>query len=101
MVFSLYSIEKIMRFNVAGGGLMNGNAYADIEVEYEGDSECWFENVKKVWYIEYGKNYTKRLIGDDIEWTDEPDTFKVLLDGKSVDEFGDEEEDKDEEEEED
>ena len=100
MVFTAYSVENIKRFNVAGGGLQNGNAYADIEVEYEGDSEYWLDNVKKVWYIEYGKNYMKRLIGNDIEWTDEPDDFKVLLDGKSVDIFGDSEDEEEEEEEE-
>jgi len=95
MPFTAYSCENIKRFNVAGGGLMNGNAYANIEVEYEGDSDYWFENIKKVYYIEYGKNYKKELIGDDIEWTDNPDEFKVLKDGKYIDE--DEEEEEEEE----
>ena len=95
MVFRAYLIKNIKRIMVADGGLQNSNDYAVIEVDYEGDSECWFENIKKVWYIKYGKNYMKRLIGNDIEWTDEPDEFKVLLDGKSVDKFGDEEEEED------
>ena len=41
--------------NVAGGGMMNGNAYANVE-KIDG----------LYYYCEYGKNPTKELIGDTI-----------------------------------
>jgi hypothetical protein len=85
MEFTAYSLEHYKIINVAGGGLSNGNAYAEIDIKYkEDESGCWFENIIAVYYKEYGKYPICRLIGDDIEWDDEPDTFKVLKDGKYV-----------------
>ena len=81
MVFTAYTCEHMKRITVACGGLANGNARADIEIIYK---DACMEEVKCVWYKEYGNNpYTKK-IGDDIEWG-EDDTFKVLKNGEYVD----------------
>ena len=66
---------------VAGGGLGNGNAYAEIQIIYE-DTDM--EEITDVYYEEFGKNPYRKCIGDDIEWG-EGDNFKVLDDGKYVD----------------
>lgn len=47
-------------FQVAGGGLMNGNAYATIELK-----DGFY------WYCEYGKNANKKKVGTKIVWSDE------------------------------
>jgi len=78
------------RIMVAGGGIGNGNAYADVEIIYK-DEEML--EVDSVWYIEYGDNPIRKRIGNQVEWGEY--TFKILEDGEYV-----EEEDKEEEEEE-
>ena len=79
------------RIMVAGGGIGNGNAYADVEIIYK-DEEML--EVDSVWYIEYGDNPIRKRIGNQVEWGEY--TFKILEDGEYV-----EEEDKEEEEQED
>ena len=80
------------RINVAGGGLGNGNAYAEIQVIYEDKDMC---EIKAVFYEEFGNNHYRKIIGDDIEWG-EDDNFKVLNHGKYVDSSDEEEEDEEE-----
>ena len=98
MGYTAYSSEDIImkRINVAGGGLNNGNAYAEVQIIYM-DKDM--EEINSVFYEEFGKNPFRKYIGDDIEWVEEYN-FKVLNDGKYVDssdEEEDEEEDEDEE----
>ena len=91
MGYTAYNLEHHKTIVVAGGGLGNGNAYAEIDIKYkEVEGGCWFENIIAVYYKEYGNNPICRLIGDDIEWG-EDDTFKVLDDGKYVDDEDEEE----------
>ena len=47
-------------YQVAGGGLQNGNAYATIELKN-----------KMYYYCEYGKNSSRSFVGDKIVWSDE------------------------------
>ena len=70
MEFTAYSVEhehKVI-INVAGGGLGNGNAYANVEVTLRNTLK------PKIVYAEYGKNATKTtfeqhiLVFDDITY---------------------------------
>ena len=94
MVFDMHGCEHLYmkRIMVAGGGIGNGNAYADVEIIYK-DEEML--EVDSVWYIEYGDNPIRKRIGNQVEWC-EYNTFKILENGEYV-----EEEDKEEEEQED
>ena len=60
-----YETEKTPAFGeisyqVAGGGLQNGNAYATIELKKG-----------MYYYCEYGKNPSRSFVGDTIVWSDE------------------------------
>ena len=79
------------RITVAGGGLGNGNAYAVVEILYT-DEEM--EDVDSVWYKEFGNNPISKRIGNGVKWG-EYDTFKILEDGKYVDDSDEEEEEED------
>jgi len=94
MVFTAYSCEQIYmkRINVAGGGLSNGNAYAVIEILYNDEQ---MEEVDGVWYKEFGKNPISERIGNEVEWCEDGDTFKILEDGEYVEDEDKEEEDED------
>ncbi len=84
MDFTANEIENIKRIAVAGFHMLNnGNDYAMVEILYEGEEENWYENIKMVWYVEYGKNFKKEYIGNDIAWF-ECNQFKVLKDGEFV-----------------
>ena len=51
MEYFAYSVtyeDSIYKINVAGGGMMNGNAYANVEFS--------FDNPNKIVYAEYGSN---------------------------------------------
>tara|TARA_R110000822_G_scaffold108386_2_gene237868 strand:- start:1093 stop:1419 length:327 start_codon:yes stop_codon:yes gene_type:complete len=90
MGYTAYSAKDIIMktINVAGGGLSNGNAYAEIQVIYDDKDMC---EIKAVFYEEFGNNHYRKYIGNDIEWG-EDDDFKVLNNGKYVDEEDEEEE---------
>ena len=69
--YTNYGIEPTPRFGtlsyqVAGGGMMNGNAYATVELK-EG----------KYYYCEYGANPCKDLLGTTIKWDDEGYNFDI------------------------
>ena len=59
----------IVKLLVAGGGMMNGNAYAEVEAHYKNE-EDWNngEDAVDIYYCEYGKNPCRDWIG---EWDDE------------------------------
>ena len=105
MGYGIYGCETIYmrRIMVAGGGMGNGNAYANVEIHYA-DEEM--EDIDSVWYKEYGKNPVSKYIGNDVEWEHEEGeayqgfTFKVLNNGKYVDSSDEEEEDIDSQDEE-
>ena len=105
MEFIAYAIKYTKVINVAGGGLSNGNAYANIEIEYANEKMNEYE-ITGVFYAEYGKNPCRRKIGAEIDWG-EDDHFNVIdWDGNVVNSSGepiedDDNEDEDEEEEED
>ena len=69
--------EKDGIIQVAGGGMMNGNAYADIEGEWETIDEYNDGADGEIYYCEYGNNPCRRLIGEGIEWGDD-DNFNVI-----------------------
>ena len=71
MSYKSYAVENITRILVSGGGLGNGNTCAYIEFMTDEPND--------VWYVEYGKNPTRELVGNDgIEWNDDGDGFKVV-----------------------
>ena len=94
MGYTAYNCEQIYmkRIMVAGGGMGNGNAYAVVEILYNDEQ---MEDVDSVWYKEFGDNPINKRIGNGVEWG-EYDTFKILEDGKYVDDSDEEEEEEDE-----
>jgi hypothetical protein len=63
--YTNYGTEKEPRFGtlsyqVAGGGMMNGNAYATIELKN-----------KIYYYCEYGQYASRQAVGNKIVWSDE------------------------------
>ena len=102
MEFTAYAVTYTKVINVAGGGLSNGNAYANIEIEYANEKMNEYE-ITGVFYAEYGRNPCRRKIGVDIDWG-EDDHFNVIdWDGNVVNSSGeslmDDTEDEDEEDE--
>jgi hypothetical protein len=79
-------VDKMMRW---GGGLRNGNDYAEVQVIYI-DKEMTKPNA--VFYQEFGNNPFRKLIGDDVEWV-AIGGFKVLNNGKVEDDSDEENED--------
>lgn len=78
--YSAYAVEKsyIVKLLVAGGGLMNGNAYREIEIHYKNKEE-WenCEEAEKIYFCEYGKNPKRKLLEyKNIEWG-EDDNFNL------------------------
>ncbi len=82
-------IDGSGKYMVAGGGLGNGNAYANIEE----DNGNW-------WYVEYGKNPSRRYLGNKFVWVEKrkgcpnEGSFKI-----ETDMFKSDSEDEDEDEE--
>jgi len=74
--YSAYGRDK-NTIIVAGGGLMNGNAYANVEL------------INKKWYyVEYGKNPRKEYIGTHIVFDDEGCDFNITNDDfDEIDEY--------------
>ena len=67
--------------NVAGGGMMNGNAYATVEAHFEGEQEdvILTDDTIDGWeYCEYGIAPIKNKIGNYMEIDDEGYNFRIV-----------------------
>jgi len=77
--FMSYGIKRIYKvvMNVAGGGMMNGNAYATVEGEW--DCEDDFKNGEdgEIHYCEYGPNPKREWRGVRIRYSDDGNLFKI------------------------
>ncbi len=73
-----YGIDKIYKvvINVTGGGLGNGNAYANIEGEWKTEDDFNDGEEGEIYYCEYGSYPSKRCVGTRIVWGDE-DKFNI------------------------
>ena len=78
--YSAYGVKNIYKviINVAGGGMMNGNAYANIEGEWETEDGYNDGEDGEIYYCEYGNNPVKYLVGSRIVFDDEGYRFKVV-----------------------
>ena len=76
--YGAYSLEKMFKIviMVAGGGLGNGNAYANIECEYKTEEEYETGEEGDIYYCEYGSNPVRCHVGTRIVWGEE-DKFNV------------------------
>ena len=63
--------------NVAGGGLGNGNTYANIEAEFRNLEDLNNRENAKYYYCEYGSNPIRRYEGEYIQYNEEGYCFKV------------------------
>ena len=75
-----YKCSYIMTINVAGGGMMNGNAYADLEFHYKTEEDFISnpDEPDKIYYCEYGKNPVRDLLDETtIVWDDEGYNFNL------------------------
>ena len=78
--YKVYTKNEV-RILVSGGGMMNGNAYA--EVVCERDEDC--DELKAVKYEEFGKNaYSREYPPDHIILFTEGDNFKVVDKNKPI-----------------
>ena len=73
--FNSYQLENnyVIKILTAGGGLMNGNAYQEIEAHYNNkeDSEN-MEEATLIFLCEYGKNPKRELLPETyIKWNNE------------------------------
>ena len=78
--YEAYQTEQFytIKIQVAGGGMMNGNAYANIEGEWATEGDYLDNECGNVYYCEYGLNPSKEYVGMGIEWNDEHTKFKVI-----------------------
>jgi len=76
--YTAYGSVKLYKvvINVAGGGLMNGNAYANIEGEWKTEDDFNDGEEGEIYYCEYGSYPSKRCVGTRIVWGDE-DKFNI------------------------
>ena len=78
--YTAYDVKKIYKviINVAGGGMMNGNAYANVEGEWHCEDDYNDGEEGEIYYCEYGNNPVRNLIGSRIVYVDEGYRFKVV-----------------------
>ena len=62
--------------NVAGGGMMNGNAYANIEGEWKTEDDFDNGDEGEIYYCEYGTYACRKYVGKRIIWG-EDDNFNI------------------------
>tara|TARA_R110002020_G_scaffold64518_3_gene171230 strand:+ start:1984 stop:2265 length:282 start_codon:yes stop_codon:yes gene_type:complete len=65
--FGAYASETgfIVKILTGGGGLGNGNAYSELELHFDNESE-WenMEPANKIYYVEYGKNAVRTRLSE-------------------------------------
>ena len=69
----------IVKITVAGGGMMNGNAYATVEMVYKSEED--YENepdCAECYYCEYGKAPSRKYIGNKVIFAEDGDHFDVV-----------------------
>ncbi len=78
--YTTYAVKNIYKviINVAGGGMMNGNAYANIEGEWPCEDAYMNGEEGEIYYCEYGNNPVRNLIGSRIVYDDEGYRFNVV-----------------------
>ena len=74
--YSLQTVYKII-IQVAGGGMMNGNAYANIEGEWATEDDYNNGEGGGIYYCEYGANPSRHFVGRLIEWDEDGYNFKI------------------------
>ena len=76
--YRAYDLKKVYKVNirVAGGGMSNGNSYANIEGHYNNEED--FDNGEEgdIFYCEYGSNPIRKHVGKRIVWG-EDDNFNI------------------------
>ena len=81
--FCAYQCEtyEVKKIRVAGGGMSDGYAYADIEIHSKGRNN----DIEAVYYVKHALNKPEYrvYVGNDIEYG-EYDEFKILEDGEYV-----------------
>ena len=62
----------VVKIMCAGGGMMNGNAYSELELHFDTE-ENWenYEEANAIYYIEHGKNACRKLLEE--KWYKFPD----------------------------
>ena len=76
VAYSLKSSFKIT-IQVSGGGMMNGNAYANIEGEWATEDDYNNGEGGGIYYCEYGANPSRHFVGRLIEWDEYGYNFKI------------------------
>ena len=70
----------IVKIMVAGGGMGNGNAYAELEFHYDSEEDMINDpcEANEIYYCEYGNNPRRDLLpGNNIVWDEEGYNFNI------------------------
>ena len=77
--FECCGIKRIYKvvMNVAGGGMMNGNAYANVEGEWACEDDFVNGEDGEIHYCEYGPNPVREWRGVRLRYSDDGNLFKI------------------------
>ena len=77
--FDCCGIKRIYKvvMNVAGGGMMNGNAYANVEGEWACEDDFVNNEDGEIYYCEYGPNPVREWRGVRLRYSDDGNLFKI------------------------
>ena len=77
--YCAYSLKTGFKITiqVSGGGMMNGNAYANIEGEWDTEDDYNNGEGGGIYYCEYGANPSRQFVGRLIEWEEDGNYFNI------------------------
>jgi len=78
----------VVKITTAGGGMMNGNAYSELELHFENEGE-WenYEEANAIYYVEHGKNPRRDLLDETFyKFKDDEDTIVLYKEDPYKDE---------------
>ena len=89
--FGTYACETnyVVKLMTGGGGLGNGNAYSELELHFDNESE-WenMEPAKNIYYVEHGKNAVRKLLKETIyEFKDDEDCVVLKTEDEIEEEY--------------
>ena len=93
--YGCYNITSgyIVKITTAGGGMMNGNAYAELELHFENEGE-WenYEEANAIYYVEHGKNASRELLDETFyKFKEDEDTIILYKEDPNIEEEEDSE----------
>ncbi len=78
--FNDYGCKKMykIKIQVAGGGMINGNAYATVEGEWASEEDFNDGDDGEIYYCEYGINPVKDYRGSQLKFNEDGTSFNIV-----------------------